>query len=160
MKPLTVLFALILIFSTGLAGARGSARNSSGSHFGNGHWGGSQHGSAHLGGSHSRGGHFRAPRFNGRHFGRSHPGVDLLFAAPFFWYDPLWYDPYPYGYYPPVVVVPSAPPTYIEQGQAQSAPTQPSDWWYYCSESKTYYPYVRECPGGWQRVTPQPPPAQ
>ncbi len=26
------------------------------------------------------------------------------------------------------------------------------------AESKTYYPYVKECPGGWQRVTPQPAP--
>ncbi len=34
----------------------------------------------------------------------------------------------------------------------------PQGTWYYCAESKTYYPYVKECPGGWQRVTPQPAP--
>jgi len=42
--------------------------------------------------------------------------------------------------------------------RAQAAPAQ-SSYWYYCAESKTYYPYVKECPGGWQRVTPQQRPA-
>jgi hypothetical protein len=88
------------------------------------------------------------------HHGRVHFGV--VIGAPFY---PWYYPPYPpYYYYPPVVVAP-APPTYIEQGVAQPAPAQQSQGsWYYCAESKTYYPYVKECPGGWQRVTPQPAP--
>jgi hypothetical protein len=71
---------------------------------------------------------------------------------------PFWY-PYPY-YAPPVVVQPSAPvivqpstPTYV-QPPATAAPSESS--WYYCASSKQYYPYVKECPGGWQRVAPQP----
>lgn len=30
--------------------------------------------------------------------------------------------------------------------------------WHYCKESGGYYPYVRECPGGWQMVPATPPP--
>jgi len=71
---------------------------------------------------------------------------------------PWWYPPY-YPYYPPAVVtVPATPPTYIEQGGAQAPAQQPQGYWYYCAASKTYYPYVKECPAGWQRVTPQPAP--
>ncbi len=87
------------------------------------------------------------------HHGRVHFGV--VIGAPFY---PWYYPPYPpYYYYPPVVAAPAPPPTYIEQGSAQPAPSQ-SSYWYYCAESKTYYPYIKECPGGWQRVTPQPAP--
>jgi hypothetical protein len=85
-----------------------------------------------------------------------HGGVrfGVVIGAPFY---PWYYPPYYPYYYPPVA--PTAPPTYIEQGSAQPAPTQQSqNVWYYCAESKTYYPYVKECPGGWQRVTPQPAP--
>jgi len=91
-----------------------------------------------------------APALAWHHGGRVHFGV--VIGAPFY----PWYYP-PYYYYPPVVVAPAPPPTYIEQ--AQPAPAQQSQgFWYYCAESKTYYPYVKECPGGWQRVTPQPAP--
>lgn len=86
------------------------------------------------------------------HFGVS-VGVPLY--APYYYPDPYYYyPPYP----PRVVVVPSSPPTYIERGDAErdQAPAS-ADWWYYCPESKTYYPYVKHCPGGWQRVAPQPP---
>lgn len=88
------------------------------------------------------------------HHGRVHFGV--VIGAPFY---PWYYPPYPpYYYYPPVVAVPATPPTYVEQGGEPAAPSQPSSYWYYCAESKTYYPYVKECPGGWQRVTPKPAP--
>jgi hypothetical protein len=29
--------------------------------------------------------------------------------------------------------------------------------WFYCPEAGAYYPYVQQCPGGWQQVAPQPP---
>ena len=32
----------------------------------------------------------------------------------------------------------------------------PWGWWYYCDASTSYYPYVRECPSGWQRVPASP----
>jgi hypothetical protein len=75
---------------------------------------------------------------------------------------PGYYGPPPYGYYPPypyyppVVAVPSAPPTYVEQGEEQTPPAQSPNYWYYCEKPQGYYPYVRQCPGGWQKVSPQP----
>lgn len=69
-------------------------------------------------------------------------------------YPPSYYYPYPSPYYYPYPPAASSPPTYIEKGD--EGPEE-SSYWYYCPESKAYYPYVKECPGGWQRVSPQPP---
>jgi hypothetical protein len=57
----------------------------------------------------------------------------------------------------PPVWSPVPPPVYIEQN-AESAPDrqQQDSWWYYCPSQRAYYPYVRTCPQGWQRVAPQP----
>lgn len=105
--------------------------------------------------------------FAWNHGGHARFGVYI--GGPGFWYhQPYYYPPYysPYypGYaYPPVVVAPPAPQVYIEQGSlapaqapAQSQSPSPSNWWYYCADTKGYYPYVKECPAGWQRVAPQP----
>ena len=94
----------------------------------------------------------------GHHGGGGHFGV--MIGIP---WGP-WYYPPPY-YYPPYyspVVVQQQPQVYIEQQQvpaapAESAATAPSNYWYYCASAKGYYPYVKECPGGWQKVLPQPP---
>ena len=81
-----------------------------------------------------------------------------------YWYGPRYYPSYPY-YYAPVVVSPP-PVTYIEQPQyapppapqvAPQAAPNPASFWYYCQGSGAYYPYVQQCPGGWQRVSPTPP---
>ena len=73
------------------------------------------------------------------------------FGVPLF--APWYYAPPPVYYYPaPVYTVPPAP-AYVEQ---QVAPP-PEHYWYYCPDSQTYYPYVRECSSTWQRVTPRPP---
>lgn len=61
------------------------------------------------------------------------------------------YAPY-YDYYPPAYVAPN-PPVYVER----EPPAEPV-WWYWCPEAKAYHPYVKQCPGGWQRVPPQPVP--
>jgi hypothetical protein len=109
------------------------------------------------------GGHAGGSHFSGRHFSGSHVGVGIYFGGPAFWYYPSPYyyypSPYyysPYYYYPPAAAVPYSPPAYVEQG----TPTEQfqSNWWYFCAGSNSYYPYVKECPGGWQRITPQPPP--
>ena len=97
-----------------------------------------------------------------------HARFGVYIGAPGYWYPPYYYPPYapPYAY-PPVVVAPPAPQVYIEQGSvapaatasqapAQSQSTSPSNWWYYCADAKAYYPYVKECPAGWQKVAPQP----
>ena len=68
-----------------------------------------------------------------------------------------WYYPPPY-YYPPVVIERVEPPVYIQQPAPAAEPPPPaSAYWYYCASAKGYYPYVKECPGGWQKVAPQPP---
>lgn len=78
------------------------------------------------------------------------------------YYPPPYYSPYYAPYYPPMATVPYAAPTYIEQGSPQAspqaAPTTQSGYWYYCADSKSYYPYVNQCSSGWQRVSPTPPP--
>jgi hypothetical protein len=49
------------------------------------------------------------------------------------------------------------PTTYIEQPAPPAQQSQaPTGYWYYCADPGAYYPYIRECPAGWQRVAPQP----
>lgn len=93
--------------------------------------------------------------------GRSRVFVGFHVGAPFYWgpyWGPAWYYPPPYYYYPPPMYVPAQPTTYIEQGGGPAADA--GGWWYYCDTARGYYPYVRECPSGWQRVPPAPPPAR
>jgi hypothetical protein len=84
--------------------------------------------------------------------GRVRIGVGFAFGGPFWYPAPWYYAPPPY-YYPPAVVVSSPPLTYIERQDVAPAST---DWWYYCEQSKAYYPYVKTCPTGWQKVAPSP----
>lgn len=85
-----------------------------------------------------------------RHRSRTHVGI--FFGTPALW---SWHYP-PYYYYPPVIAVPAPPPpVYVEQAPPASAAPAPG-YWYYCSNPDGYYPYVKECPGGWQKVQPQP----
>lgn len=72
-----------------------------------------------------------------------------------------WLYP-PSYYYPPYqpIVIERAPQVYIEQYAPAPAPapeTGQTSYWYYCNASRAYYPYVNECPSGWQKVSPQPP---
>jgi hypothetical protein len=94
-------------------------------------------------------------------------GVGLgVVVAPGLYYGPgwgywgygPWYD-YPPYYYPPAVAVPAAPTAYVERSDGgQTASVQPPSYdWYHCDNPSGYYPYVKECPSGWQRVAPQPP---
>lgn len=82
--------------------------------------------------------------------GRGGARIGLFIGAPLMWH---WPAPY-YAYPPPVVVAPpSLPPVYIERGY-DTAPD--AGYWYYCDRPEGYYPYIRECPGGWERVAPTP----
>lgn len=95
----------------------------------------------------------------------AHGRVGVYVGVPFFWpgyYSaPYYATPYYAPYYYPPAVQPSGPTTYIERGAYEAAPAQaPGNWYYYCVAAKGYYPYVKQCPGGWQRVAPQPPAAQ
>jgi len=94
----------------------------------------------------------------GRHHhqrARVHFGVFV--GAPAYWYYPAPYYYYPPAYYyPPVVAAPASPPTYIERGNGYAPREETQGTWYYCPEAKAYYPYVKQCAGGWQKVPAQP----
>jgi len=93
----------------------------------------------------------RSGHFGGRHFGGPRVAVGAIAIAPAFWY-------FPPALPPAAVTLPTAPTTYIERGDAQPAAGQAAgEWWYYCADSKGYYPYVKECAQAWQRVATEPP---
>ncbi|MGB4813212.1 MAG: hypothetical protein WBP13_12130 [Methylophilaceae bacterium] len=105
---------------------------------------------------------------------RGHGGFGLSIGLPFYgsayYGSPYYGSPYyaypyayPYAYYPPqAIVAPAQPQVYIQQDNTSPAAQQPSapqanNYWYYCLKPKGYYPYVKECPAGWQKVAPTPP---
>ena len=107
-------------------------------------------------------------RGHGGHDWHSNVGVGIVFD-PFlfmpgyyprpYYYPPYYYSPYyasPYYYPPAVVTVPAEPPVYIERGEVAEPAPQASASWYYCADPQGYYPYVKQCPGGWQAVAPLP----
>ena len=87
-------------------------------------------------------------------WGRARVGI---YVGPYwgpYWggyWGPAYYYPPPYYYYPPPA--PAQPQEYVER-------IDPSEqgYWYYCDQSRGYYPNVKECPAGWRRVAPTPPP--
>ena len=105
------------------------------------------------GGFHGHRGFHGHGGFHGRHDFHRHGGLHgdfgFFIGAPLFRPEP--YYPY-YGYpyvYPPAVVSETQPQVYIQR--------EPY-YWYYCPEPGGYYPYVQNCPRGWQPVVPSAPP--
>ncbi len=136
-KLMVVLLAALL--SVPALAARGSSGGRSG---GFGHSGAHFSGGRHFvpGGHFGPGGHF-VP--GGHFFGPRRVGVFLGVGIPFYAYYPpplpYYYD-YAPGYYPPPAAIPEQP-----------------GYWYFCRSANAYYPYVQQCPEGWQPVVPQPP---
>ncbi len=96
--------------------------------------------------------HARSSVVLGFHFGFP------IYGPPAYYYPPpYYYYPAPYYYYPAPVYAAPAPAAPAAPAAPSAAPA-PS--WYYCESSRAYYPYVRECPGGWQQVPASPPPAK
>ena len=55
-----------------------------------------------------------------------------------------------FGYYPP------PPPYYYSYAPGYYPPAAaPQQYWYFCPSANAYYPYVQQCPEGWQPVVPQ-----
>jgi len=107
---------------------------------------------AHDGHGHGHGGYYHCG-------GYYHGGVYFGLYDPYF-YGPLVYPPY--AYYPPVATVPAQPSVYVEQNTNAAPPVQaqaPSSgsYWYHCKKPDGFYPYVKECPAGWEKVSPTPP---
>ncbi|MBA4143703.1 MAG: hypothetical protein H0X43_12045 [Nitrosospira sp.] len=147
-------------------------------------WAGRGHGHDNHGhhnhGHHNHGHHHHRHHHHGGDFGgyRLGLGMGLLgyglgaygnrtpYYPPSYGYPPVRYAPNYYGYspgysYAPVitapVVVPPAPPVYIQQEVVQAQPqAHASNYWHYCRNPEGYYPYVKNCPEGWLRVAPQP----
>jgi hypothetical protein len=88
-----------------------------------------------------------------------------ILSYPYYYlpYNPYYsYNPYygPYGYAPAyspstTVIVREREPVYADDpGYSEPARTRSSAGatWYYCKQSNAYYPYVRRCAGGWEKV--------
>ena len=89
-----------------------------------------------------------------------HSGFGFYFGAPYIYPFPYYnsqYYPPAYQYYPPITVQPESPPVYIQQ-TPPTTQEYPPGYWYYCSKPQGYYPYIKECPDGWQQVEPTPAP--
>ncbi len=91
--------------------------------------------------------------------GHGHVGfrTPIVIGAPF-WGPPVWVGPYwypPYVYAPPPVVIREEPQVYVQQQPAPPPPQPQQSYWYYCADSKAYYPYVQQCPAGWLKVVPE-----
>lgn len=143
-KLMYLTIGLLAMIANGSVLARGSGSGGGGG-------GGSHDGSGHSHLGISVGGYY-GPGFYG-YGGYGYGGYGYGYGYPFY-YSPYYYPP-AYAY-PPTVIAPSAPPVYIQQEQPQ--PVQPqSNYWYHCQDPEGYYPYVKDCPGGWLPVAPQPP---
>lgn len=107
--------------------------------------------------------HSHAPRLG------VHIGVPLYWNVPWPYYGyavpypayPPYYPYPPYYAYPPVPRERADPPVYIEredrhdEGETDERAAG-QGYWYYCDRPAGYYPDVRQCPGGWERVAPRP----
>lgn len=87
------------------------------------------------------------------HHRHAHAGIFI--GVPLRWH----YPPQQYYYsYPPLIATPATPPVYIERSDVPQAQSPTSNyWWYYCRDPQGYYPYVKQCPTGWQQVPARPP---
>ena len=71
---------------------------------------------------------------------------------------PVWWGWHPWHYYPPyerVIVERPGPTVYVEKN-ADGVERDADQYWYYCPDSETYYPYAKQCASPWHRVEPQP----
>ena len=91
----------------------------------------------------------------------SHSNFGFYVGLPLFWprvdyYRPYYSYPYPYSYPATQVIVERQPQVYVQREvtTAAAAPAS-SDFWYYCPDSQTYYPYAQTCPSPWLQVVPQ-----
>lgn len=107
-------------------------------------------------------GHY-VPRVH-HHHGGAGLAAGLVLGSTILWAatrpPAVYYPPEPVVVRTPVYVAPpvySAPVVVEPPPVVQAAPYDPVGWWYYCQASRTYYPYVKTCPGGWTRVPAQPP---
>lgn len=108
-----------------------------------------RHGRAAAPGWHGNISHFQEHDWGlwraGRWTHQRHDGhLGWWWVASGVWYPYPWpVYPYPNPWEPPVVVTPPVDTV---------PPVPPTQYWYLCEGSNTYYPYVATCPGGWKQV--------
>jgi hypothetical protein len=135
----TILIFLAILAMTSLVYAQGGGHGGRGGGFHGGYYGGHYYGGG------------------GRFFPRAFWGPRFYFwgwpyYSPYYWGWPYYYPyywgwPYSYPSYPDYSYsAPSVPPAESEQQQPY--------YWYFCQDPQGYYPYVKECPGGWMQVVP------
>src|SRR5690606_32082454 len=93
--------------------------------------------------------HHRGPGHHHKGHGSS---IELYIGAPLprlSW----WYSPPHYHTHSRTIVVERQPEVYVQR-TVSPAPAQ-QEYWYYCPDSGTYYPYVQTCPSPWLQVVPQ-----
>jgi hypothetical protein len=166
---LLLVLAALGASGTALAGRGGWGGGGGGWHGGGGGWhggggGGGWHGGGWGGHGFHHGGHCcrgSVGLFFGTGFVYGYPYPYYGYPYPYYGYPYPYYYPayYPYG---PVEDGESASPTqYMERGQDGQADMGGSvpqaAYWYHCGKPEGYYPYIKTCPGGWQRVPAQPP---
>jgi hypothetical protein len=103
--------------------------------------------------------HFTAHRSVQRHGGWGH-SHGYYWRGGFYGAAWPWFYPWYYGYAVPVFPdslypEPEAPVEYVEMNPAQPPDTS-ANVWYYCQNPQGYYPYVKSCADGWQKVPVQP----
>jgi hypothetical protein len=87
-----------------------------------------------------------------------YPAPYYAYPAPVYGYPaPAYAYPAPAYAYPGAAMGYPSPQEYVERGPAPAAPapSQALGDWYYCAATQAYYPDVRECAAGWQRVPAQ-----
>ena len=169
-------------YGGGYSGGYGGVNHGS-SASGSSNWSSSYHG-GYNGGGWYHDGYYHGGYYHGGYYGWHHGGyyhgyygccgsvsVGFYFGPGFIYgypFYPYYYPPYYASvYYPYVSGDVSQPAQYIEQGQDQAGGADVYDQggggaaqlavWYYCNNPQGYYPYVRTCPGGWQKVPARPP---
>jgi hypothetical protein len=107
------------------------------------------------------GGHRRGGGGHGGGDGGSGDGGSVIIGFPYP-SGPDVPNPYPPSPYPYPGKIPPAPPAPRGRPPAGGniATNQPQPWpvWYYCDQPNGYYPYVKVCTDGWQRLPVMPPP--
>lgn len=177
----TLMVAVVLAAAAFAAPATAMAdRGHRGHGHGHGHGGGSHWQGGHGGPRLSI--HLGAPFYGPQYYvpPRVHYAPPPVYYAPpqvYYAPPPVYYAPRviysaPLSFAPPVAYVPPvvyssrghAPPVYVERndlGAVAPAPAPSADkaFWYFCTDSNTYYPYVTQCATPWERVLPTPPSA-
>jgi hypothetical protein len=129
--PRLLKFVLGVTFAAVLAAPDAVSAKGGGGH-------GGSHGGGHRGGSHSGHRHAHGSAFIGA--GAFYAGMYSFYPGPYsYYYNPIWSG-----------IDPSARVVYVEQ--FAGTPTPDSKDSIYCPERASHYPYVTDCPGGWQRI--------